>query len=491
VEFRVLGNHVLERIKVEAAVYPFLGPDRTFDTVRKAQDALVAAYHDAGFGTVLVDIPEQSVDDGVVRLKVTEGSIGRVRIGGAKYYSERRILAALPAIAPGTVPQLPQLQSELGRLAAGARDREITPVLKAGNAPGIVDVDLKVQDHLPLHGSLAVDNRYSADTSHTRLTASLSYNNLFQRNETLSLTYQVAPADPSQVQLWVLSYLGHLPAPDWDWNAYAIRSDSNVAALGTLSVIGNGEVYAAHLVHAFGGSASSVNSLNLGIDYKNFPQNVLLPGDVSSDTPIHYVLWSAQVATTRLHERYDLSGNLGVYFGLPGIAGGDSEFEFKRYGASPSFAYLRGSGSVTWRFWRGFALLGRTEFQYADAPLVSNEQFTLGGQDTVRGYLEAEELVDAGVAASLELHSPKLALGRSETLGYLFYERGVGMIQQPLPSEIESGLVRSDLTSFGLGLQMTLLKQLNANLSFADPLLRGSRTQHGDGRFLFSFLYGF
>lgn len=490
-EFRVLGNHVLERIKVEAAVYPFLGPERTIDTVQKAQAALVAAYHDAGYGTVLVDIPEQSVDDGVVRLKVTEGHIGRVRVEGARYYSQRHILAALPAIAPGTVPQLPQLQSELGQLAAEARDRTITPVLKSGSAPGTMDVDLAVKDHLPLHGSLAVDNRYSADTTHTRLTATLSYDNLFQRNESLSLTYQVAPSDPSQVKLWVLSYLGHLPTPNWDWNIYAIHSQSNVAALGTLSVVGNGEVYAAHLVHAFGSSASSVNSLNIGADYKNFPQSVLLPGDVGSDTPIHYVLWSAQVATTRLHERYDLSGSVGAYFGLPGIGGDDAEFEFKRFGATPSFAYLRGSGSLTWRLWHGFALVGRTEFQYTDSPLVSNEQFTLGGLDTVRGYLEAEELVDAGVAGTLELHSPKLTLGRSETFAYLFYERGVGMIQQPLPSEIDAGLVRSDLTSLGFGVQLTASQGLNANLAFADPLLTGSRTQRGDARLLFSFLYGF
>jgi hemolysin activation/secretion protein len=491
VEFRVLGNHVLEPLKVEAAVYPFLGPNRSLETVRKAQEALTAVYHDAGFGTVLVDIPEQSVDDGVVRLKVTEGRIERVRIEGAKYYSQRRILEALPALTPGAVPRLPQLQSELGQLAAESRDREITPILKAGSAPGLVDVDLKVKDQLPLHGSVAVDDRYSADTAHVRLTGNLSYNNLFQRNEVLSLTYQLAPSAPSEVKLWVLSYLGHLPAPDWDWNVYAIRSDSNVAAVGTLSVIGNGKIYAAHLVHAFDSSSSSVSSLNLGADYKNFPQNVLLPGDVSAATPIHYVLWSAQAATTRTHEGYDVSGNLGVYFGLPGIGGNDAEFEFKRSQATPSFAYLRGSGSLTWRFGHGFAIVGRTQFQYTDAPLVSNEQMTLGGEDTVRGYLEAEELVDSGIAAGLELHSPKLILGTTQTFGYLFYDRGVGMIQQPLPSEIESGLVRTELASFGLGLQLTAFKQLSANLAFADPVLTGSRTQRGDGRALFSFLYSF
>src|SRR5579883_1134219 len=74
-EFLVLGSHVLGQMKVEATVYPFLGPDKTIQDVEKARAALIDAYRKAGYGTVLVDIPEQSVDQGVVRLKVTEGNI--------------------------------------------------------------------------------------------------------------------------------------------------------------------------------------------------------------------------------------------------------------------------------------------------------------------------------------------------------------------------------------------------------------------------------
>ena len=58
-------------------MYPFLGAQGDMDTVKKAADALQDAYKDAGFGTVLVDIPEQQVDDGVVRLRVIEGKLNR------------------------------------------------------------------------------------------------------------------------------------------------------------------------------------------------------------------------------------------------------------------------------------------------------------------------------------------------------------------------------------------------------------------------------
>src|SRR5262245_35947781 len=74
-EYRVLGNTVLPTQSVERAVYPHLGEKRTLKDVEEARVALEKAYRDAGFGTVFVDIPEQDVDHGIVRLKVTEGKL--------------------------------------------------------------------------------------------------------------------------------------------------------------------------------------------------------------------------------------------------------------------------------------------------------------------------------------------------------------------------------------------------------------------------------
>jgi hemolysin activation/secretion protein len=282
-----------------------------------------------------------------------------------------------------------------------------------------------------------------------------------------------------------------MPYPDWTWNVYGIRSDSSVAAIGTVAVIGNGKIFGGRLVREFGAAANSVNSLTLAVDYKDFGQNVVLPGDVSAATPIHYLVWSGQLATTRVHETYEWQNSLGLYFGWDGLVGNDAEFEYKRSGASASYAYLRGSTRFTWRTWHGFAIMTRLGLQYSEAPLVNNEQFSLGGMDTVRGYLEAEALVDSALAATVELQFPKLTLGPAEAVGYLFYDRGVGMNQQPLESEVLSGSVRTDLASFGVGFRGSPMRGMNASLEFADPRLPGTRTIRGDERVLFSVQYGF
>ena len=92
-EYQVEGNKLLPAIRIEQAVYPYLGENKTIADVEGAQSALAKAYHDAGYLTVLVDIPEQQVAGGVVRLKVTEGKVEKVRVTGSHYYDLGRILA--------------------------------------------------------------------------------------------------------------------------------------------------------------------------------------------------------------------------------------------------------------------------------------------------------------------------------------------------------------------------------------------------------------
>ena len=63
-------------------LYPLLGPDKSLPDVESARAALETLYHDRGYGTVFVDIPPQKVDQGIVRLRVTEGRVERETING-------------------------------------------------------------------------------------------------------------------------------------------------------------------------------------------------------------------------------------------------------------------------------------------------------------------------------------------------------------------------------------------------------------------------
>jgi len=209
-EYRVVGNTVLTGRDIERLLYPLLGPKKKLADVEAARKQLEDLYHARGYGTAFVDIPPQTVSDGLVRLRVTEGRIESTVINGARYFPERDVIARLPAAEPGKVLQLSKLQEQLGTINSETPDRAVVPVLKAGSAPGTVDLALKVNDTLPLHGSIELNNQATIDTHELRTIASLNYNDLFGRLDTLALQYQFTPQEFNQVRVIAVNYVAHV-----------------------------------------------------------------------------------------------------------------------------------------------------------------------------------------------------------------------------------------------------------------------------------------
>ena len=483
-EFRVLGNSVLEGPDIERVVYPFLGEHKTIKDIDAARAALEGAYHDRGYGTVFVDIPEQNVEGGIVRLKITEGTLAHARVAGARYFSGREIRAALPAATVGTVPHLPSLQAEITALNTQTSDRAVVPVLKAGASPGTVDLTLKVDDHLPFHGDMEVNNQYTADTTHLRVVGVARYDNLFGRMDSLSLQYQTAPQARSEVGVLAAGYTAALNDHGRKLSIYYVDSNSDVATIGALSVLGKGHVYGMRLLQPLALTVAGSHSLSVGLDYKDFEENLQVDPKSSLRTPISYLNLVAAYTGSWRSAKQQFGLNTSLTFGARGLANSADEFENKRFKAQPNYSYLRTDASYGVRLPADFNLLLRAGGQYGVDPLVSNEQFSISGADGVRGYLEAEELGDIGVKGTAQIGSPQLALlsKRIRLDAFVFYDAGRISVTDPLPGQDSNSALRS----WGAGIDLYAFDHVSGSLTWAYPLLSASRTERGDSRLLFS-----
>ena len=483
-EYRVLGNTMLSNGLIERAVYPYLGPGKSLEIVEQARASLEQAYHTAGYGTVFVDIPEQSVDDGIVRLHVTEGKLRRVAIEGARFFSAREIREALPAATAGTTPDLKAIQAQVAALNTQTTDRQITPVLGAGPLPGTVDLSLKVHDELPLHGSVEVNDRYTADTEKLRSTVALSYDNLFNHLDNISLQYQTSPQDTKQVAVFAGSYTARLNEDGDRLSFLYINSDSTVAALGTLSVLGKGQIFSTRYQVPFVNTARSSQSFSLAVEYKDFSEAIQLEPDQQFKTPISYFNLSfGHTSVWRFEGGNQFFWTSSANFGPRGAGNGEQEFADKRYLGKPNYFYLRSDASARFALPLGTALRVSAGGQYAVDPIIANEQFSIGGADGVRGYLEAEELGDIGVRAGVELGFPALYLfERKLSLdGFLFYDIGRVSTISPLPGESPNAA----LASWGAGLNLFGFDHVSGTLQWATPIWNAARTQAGDSRIHF------
>ncbi len=472
---------------IEKAVYPYLGPGKTIEDVEKARAALEQAYRQAGYGAALVDIPEQQVTDAVVRLRVTESQVARTRVRGTRYYSQGRILAQTPALKEGKVLSFPAVQQELAALN-DRPDRRVVPVLRPGPRFGTTEVDLNVEDRLPLHANVDLNNYYSPNTTELRLLAGLRYDNLWQRDHSIGVQVQTSPQDTSEVRVFSASYF----APVWDnmtGGIYYIYSNSNVATVGDLNVLGNGDILGARLIRPLPAIGSYNQSLTFGADYKSFSNIVVQPGTPGIETPIRYTELVVNYGGSVVKPTYATTLLTGLTFSLRGISASDAEFEANRFSAASNFLIWKWDIQHTRAIYRGWSLYGRFDGQLTGDPLVSTEQYTAGGADNVRGYLQAEAIGDDALHATLELRSPSFGARLSPKLQdltvYGFFDGASLNIIDPLPGQ----QAHTTLASVGVGLRARALETLTLRLDVGVALKPTTYTAEGDVRVQFSAAY--
>jgi hemolysin activation/secretion protein len=261
---------------------------------------------------------------------------------------------------------------------------------------------------------------------------------------------------------------------------YGLVSNSNVATVGATNVVGKGQVVGTRGIFTLPGGGGFFDTLSAGIDYKHFDQNVTL-GGASLATPITYYPLTATYSASWQGETGQTQLDIGPTLSMRGLGSNPTTFDNKRYAAESNFIYVRGDLSRLQNLPFGFQAEAKTQFQIANEPLINSEQFSVGGQDTVRGYLESEVLGDNAIIGSLEIRTPELTvLGPKVTdwRAFVFSEGGQASILDPLPQQ----QAIFDLASIGIGSRIALVDHLNGSIDLALPLITSTNTKAGKPR---------
>ena len=372
----------------------------------------------------------------------------------------------------------------------------MTPTLRPGVEPGTVDIDLNVKDTLPLHGSVELNNRYSANTPQLRLSGSVSYTNLWQLGHTAGASFQVSPEDLAKVKVFTAYYLAHVPGVDWlSLLVQGVKQDSDVSTLGGVAVAGRGETIGGRAIITLPGREGFYHSLTAGMDYKRYDQNVTI-GLTTDQTPIHYYPFSLNYSGTWVGKKSLTELSAIATMGLRGMGSRGRNFDRSRFRADGNYFFFRGDLARTQDLPRGFVVYGKVQGQASGGPLVSNEQFSGGGLGTARGYLEAEAVGDNGIFGTVELRSPSfLATTRKVGGGaassgkptgnewrlYAFCDAGTLTLHDPLPDQESS----FRLASIGIGSRVQLFDHVNGSIDLAMPLTSLTDTGVHDTRVTF------
>ena len=471
--FELHGNTLVSSDELAVLLAPYQGSDRVYGDVQKAREAIEGAYRQRGYGAVQVEVPEQELTQGTVRLEIHEARLARISVRGNRYVDEANVLASLPGLEIGRTPNARSLSQSV-QLANENPAKKVDVVLGLGSSPGELDARVDVRDEKPWTVYLTSDNSGTADTGRDRTGVALQYGNLFDRDHVATIAYTTSLERPGDTAIYSLSY--RLPIYAWGDSVDFIVGRSDVAAAtsatvaGPLRFSGSGMVYALRYNHILPRYGEYTQRAILGIDQREYDNDCAIDGQAVCGAG------GADVSVRPLSLTY--AGQLDTPVGASNVSltavsnlggGPDSsaqDFAASRPNATPHYALWRGSLAHAHSVGDDWQLRGALTLQYTRDALISGEQIGLAGSNAVRGFDERAVTADKGYYGTLEVYTPELAtlFAHAGTLRLLaFFDFARGAFNQTPP-----GLyAKEGVSSAGLGVRYNFDRNVSLRLDWA------------------------
>jgi len=490
--FDLTGNTLLQAAEIERLLSPYVGENKSFADIQQALESLQQAYSRAGYGAVLVRLPEQAVEQGVVRFVVIESKVGRILVDGSHFHDDANIIASVPSVKIGGSPKVSDIEVNL-KVANENPSKKSQVFLKTSSKPAEIDATIKVVDERPWRAGVMFDNTGNAATGETRLGVFYQHHNIANLDHVLTMQYTTSPEQASDVTIFGVGY--HIPLYAWGdsidlFAGYADVNSGNVQNLFTVS--GKGSVYGARYNHNLPRKGDYDHKIVAGIDYRDYRNDVQVTGGGTSLIPDVTVRPLSLAYVGEWHIPFQrLSFHLSGVSNLPGGEHGSSaDFAASRSGATDNYTLFRYGADFNKGFGDDWQLhLGFNGQSSADA-LVSGEQFGIGGATSVRGFHERELAGDSGVRATLELIGPDFGARMGQVVkarGVVFYDYGSVSRNQALPGETTD----ESIASAGVGLRLGIGKNFVLQADAAQVVDGGGTQSHNDTRVHFSMVWSY
>ncbi len=483
-EFRLQGNTLLSNEDLQDILKSYLGEDRTLSDLTAARDALIEAYRKAGYSLLTVSLPQRQTLEGVFQIDITEVRVSKVTVTGNRHFNEDSIRAALPELQQNRTPKIDQLAQQLF-LANDNPSRQLTLDFQPGEQ-GQTNVEIKVQDENPQRWMVRLDNTGTEATGRSRFSAISQNSNLFNRGHLAAFSVTVSPEKINRVLQLGLFY--QAPIPQWGdaVNFRASYSDVNSGRVADVfDVSGQGFATGIHYLHNISRTALDRQTLDIGLDYRLFENTVDFFGEnLGVDVASFPVSVRYQYAARRGNNAF--SAGVGYVRNIPGLVGrNDNEtYRESRAGADADWDLFEVNGAYQYTFPSGWLLNIQGEGQYAGEPLISGEQFGLGGVRSLRGLEEREVAGDNALRASLEVYTPAIA---NSHRFLAFTDIGQYWRENTLPGEPDQDFI----WTVGLGWRWNFQNRLSAAVDLGYVLDGAFFSDSGDVRGHFSVNYSF
>lgn len=415
-------------------------------------------------------VPPQDIKEGKVILRVVEARMGELQIQEGPFYTEDRIKYYW-GIKPGEILRYDVMSKSI-QLMNKNPDRDVGATLHAGKEPGTTDVLLDVKTRFPIHFFGSFDREGTVSTGRERTGLGIRHNNFLFIDDTLlvgttfgrrfqgNYVYHTVPITNFGTGI-MYGYSRSTSAPGKELEQFVIKSLSE-----NVSFYINQDIYK---------KAEYMGDVSIGFD-ANDKTTVSLAGNgtLSRDR-----LRIIRIKSTLIHR---FPG--AITYISPELSQGINGF-----GSRPrNILSSRSSGNTFTKFNLSIRhkrslplnlqLAWNSKLQLASEKLPSQEQFALGGIDSIRGYPSQDYLGDSGFQTSVELMVPAFWIPdfmrlpydastlKDATTGILFFDFGYAECRGHNPGET----YMRRMAGAGLGFRMRLYNQAVFRFEWGFPV---------------------
>ena len=511
--FEFTGNHEFSDRTLAKIVEKYTGREIDSDELEAARVELTKHYVDAGYITSGAVLPDQDLKDGVVKFQIVEGRLKEVDLHG-NFWFRRWWLSHQLRRAAGHPLNVNDLKTGLQLLRQNPGIRQINAELKPGVSPGESILHVTVKDEQPFRAGFEISNKRPPSVGEGLGEFYLQDLNLTGHNDPIEFRWGLM----EWTKQGAINYddfnnveLGYeFPISPWG-TTLAVRAskqdssiiDETFAALGITS---RSKQIDFTLRQPLYETLQNTVALSLAADRKRSETFLLgypftlSPGAFNGESDIFAVRAILEwVNRSRLHvlalrgtaslglyglgsTRFDPATFTGTTSGA-GAAGFDPEIPDSKF-----FAFLAQAQYVrrifdtadprtepdhgTMKYLRESLLVLRLNAQFSDEPLLSLEQFSLGGGQSVRGYRENQLLRDDGVFASAELRVPVwLAVDKTPIVTIApFFDFGAGWNINKVDDQYQT------IYSAGVGLLVNATRHAQISVYWGHPFVELNQT---------------
>jgi hemolysin activation/secretion protein len=483
----VVGSTVFKPEDFIPVTSPFVGRELTFAELLQVKDAVTKLYTDKGYVTTGALITPQTVESGIIKIQVVEGSLQEIKIVGNRRLNSKYIRSRIK-LGAGKPLNVPHLMEKLQLLRVDPRIQNLSAELQTGVRPGTNSLQIEVKEADTFKLTTTLDNGRSPSVGSFRRGIDLQEANLLGLGDTLSVGYANSDGSNAVNLNYTLPVNARNGTVSFGYN----QGWNNVIEkpFTVLDIQSNSKSYdfsyRQPLIQkptqelAVGLSFSRQESqTELGIDnIGGFP---LSPGaDADGKT---------KISALRFTQEYTQRNNKQVFAARSQFSLGVDWFGANVNDDAPDSRFFSWRGQAQWvrQLKPDTLFLVKGDLQVATDTLVPLEQFGIGGQLSVRGYRQDTLLTDSGMLVSAEFRLP---VARIPKLGGVlqitpFIEAGRGW------NHNGKNPTSNTLVGTGLGLLWQQNNSFSARLDWGIPLtsMEGEKRSLQENGLYFSISY--